>query len=95
MISTPDRQRAVEPVTETVADGGRYIASESTFYRVLREENPQQHRGRSKAPPPTPLNTHCATGPNQVGCWDVTWLPGPAKGILAGNPVSAGHHEVL
>ena len=69
-------------IVPALADEGRYIASESTFYRVLREENQQQHRGRSKAPAPKPLNTHCATGPNQVWCWDVTWLPGPAKGIF-------------
>ena len=37
-------------IVPTLADEGRYIASESTFYRILREENQQQHRGRSKAP---------------------------------------------
>ena len=52
-------------IVPTLADEGRYIASESTFYRILREESQQQHRGRSK-----PLSTHCATGPNQVWCWD-------------------------
>jgi putative transposase len=70
-------------IVPTLADEGRYIASESTFYRVLRQENQQQHRGRSKAPEPKPLNTHCALGPNQVWCWDITWLPGPAKGIFS------------
>ena len=69
-------------IVPALADEGRFIASESTFYRLLRQENQQQHRGRSKAPAPRPLNTHCATGPNQVWCWDVTWLPGPAKGIF-------------
>jgi putative transposase len=69
-------------IVPTLADEGRFIASESTFYRILREENQQQHRGRSKAPTSKPLNTHCATGPNQVWCWDITWLPGPAKGIF-------------
>jgi putative transposase len=69
-------------IVPALADEGCFIASESTFYRILREESQQQHRGRSKAPAPKPLNTHCATGPNQVWCWDVTWLPGPAKGIF-------------
>jgi transposase InsO family protein len=68
-------------IVPALADEGRYIASESSFYRVLREHGQQQHRGRSKAPEPKPLSTHCATGPNQVWCWDITWLPGPAKGI--------------
>ncbi|AKH68411.1 Homeodomain-like domain-containing protein [Marinobacter sp. DSM 26671] len=69
-------------IVPALADEGCFIASESTFYRVLREQSQQQHRGRSKAPTAKPLNTHCATGPNQVWCWDVTWLPGPAKGIF-------------
>ena len=69
-------------IVPALADEGCFIASESTFYRVLREESQQQHRGRSKAPTARPLTTHCATGPNQVWCWDVTWLPGPAKGIF-------------
>lgn len=68
-------------IVPTLADEGRYIASESTFYRILREEGQQQHRGRSRAPQNHPLSTHCATGPNQVWCWDITWLPGPVKGI--------------
>lgn len=68
-------------IVPTLADEGRYIASESTFYRILREEGQQQHRGRSQEPRHRPMSTHCATGPNQVWCWDITWLPGAAKGI--------------
>ena len=68
-------------IVPTLADEGRYIASESTFYRILREEGQQQHRGRSRAPENRPKSTHSATGPNQVWCWDITWLPGPAKGV--------------
>jgi transposase InsO family protein len=68
-------------IVPTLADEGRYIASESTFYRILREEGQQQHRGRARAPEHRPMSTHCATGPNQVWCWDITWLPGPAKGV--------------
>lgn len=59
----------------------RYIASVSSFYRVLRKHNELAHRGRAKTrksrPAPT---THTATAPNQVWSWDCTWLPGPAKG---------------
>src|SRR5699024_11339846 len=60
---------------------GRYVASESTLYRVLRERGQVHHRGRQQAPQrkrrPT---THQANGPNQVWSWDITWLPGPARG---------------
>jgi putative transposase len=69
-------------IVPTLADEGRYIASESTFYRILREEGQQQHRGRSRAPECRPISSHCAAGPNQVWSWDITWLPGPAKGVF-------------
>lgn len=67
-------------IVPALADKMIYLASESTFYRVLREHNQQHHRGRSKAPTKKPLATHCATGPNQVWMWDITWIPGPIKG---------------
>ena len=28
------------------------------------------------------MSTHCASGPNQVWCWDITWLPGPVRGLF-------------
>jgi len=68
-------------IVPRLADNGVYIASESTIYRVLKENDMQHHRGRSKRPQAKPISTHCATGPNQVWMWDITWLPGPAKGI--------------
>lgn len=68
-------------IVPRLADEGVYIASESTFYRVLKDADMQHHRGRSKKPSSKPISTHCATGPNQVWMWDITWLPGPAKGI--------------
>ena len=68
-------------IVPTLADQGKYIASESTFYRVLRDEKMQNHRGRSEAPKrnnqPT---TYSATAPNQVWMWDITYLNGPIKG---------------
>lgn len=68
-------------IVPILADKGIYLASESTFYRVLRNHNMQHHRGRSKSPSSRPISTHRATGPNQVWMWDISWLPGPAKGI--------------
>ncbi len=68
-------------IVPVLADRGVYLASESTFYRILKKHNMQHHRGRSKKPSGKPISTHCATGPNQVWMWDITWLPGPAKGI--------------
>jgi transposase len=68
-------------IVPALADNGIYIASESTYYRVLHEEKLQNARGRSQIKERKAPTTHCATGPNQVWCWDITWLPGPAKGL--------------
>ena len=35
-------------IVPTLADRGEYIASESSFYRVLKEKNLSEHRGRAK-----------------------------------------------
>jgi len=63
-------------IVPRLADEGRYIASESSFYRLLKEEDQLNHRGRDKASErkrrPT---THVATGPNQVWSWDISYLP--------------------
>lgn len=61
----------------------RYIASESSFYRVLRRHGEQCHRGRAKAPARQSKPTsYRADGPRQVWTWDCTWLPGPARGVF-------------
>jgi transposase InsO family protein len=60
----------------------RYVASESTIYRVLRQEQQLAHRARSR-PAATPRpQEHVATRPNQVWSWDITWLPGPVRGTF-------------
>lgn len=68
-------------IVPKLADQGVYLASESTFYRVLREEKMQNHRGRSKKPKRRVPESHLATAPNQVWTWDITWLGGPVKGL--------------
>lgn len=68
-------------IVPALADQGAYIASESSFYRILHEEKQQHHRGRSKRPVRKAISTHVAYGPNQVWCWDITWLPGAVKGL--------------
>ncbi|MFS8981416.1 IS3 family transposase [Cupriavidus necator] len=67
-------------IVPKLADEGLYLASESTFYRVLKTEGQGRRRGRSHKAQPRPLTTHRADGPNQVWCWDITWLPTTVKG---------------
>ena len=61
----------------------RYIASVSSFYRVLRRHGEVAHRGRAKSAVshPRPTTFH-ACAPHQVWSWDCTWLPGPVKGLF-------------
>jgi transposase InsO family protein len=68
-------------IVPALADEGIYLASESTFARVLRAHGQNAHRGRAKAPravrPPT---THIARAPREVWCWDMTYLPANVLG---------------
>ena len=58
-------------IVPMLADEGIYLASESSFHRVLRAAGQHGHRGRAKAPQAKrPSTTHVATAPNQVWCWD-------------------------
>lgn len=68
-------------IVPRLADEGRYVASESSFHRVLRAEGQAQRRGRAKPPETrrTPT-THTASAPGEVWCWDVTWLPSTVGG---------------
>ncbi len=69
-------------IVPKLADQSVYIASESSFYRVLREQNMQNHRGRSKKPERRIPESHLAKAPNQVWTWDITWIKGPVKGMF-------------
>lgn len=67
-------------IVPTLADRGSYIASESSFYRVLKENKMLEHRGKSKRPEqkrPAPL---VARAPNEIYSWDITYLKGPVTG---------------
>ena len=56
-------------IVPMLADEGAYLASESTFSRVLREAGQNAHRGRTKrAHAKRVPQTHVATGPAQVWC---------------------------
>jgi transposase InsO family protein len=70
-------------IVPKLADQGQYLASESSFYRILRADGQQHHRGRTKPPvkrkPPT---SYQATAPCQVWTWDITWMPGPVAGMF-------------
>jgi putative transposase len=68
-VCNESRFASVPPaqVVARLADEVRYIASEASFYRVLRDEGLQHHRGKSAAPKGgKDPDRHFATAPNQV-----------------------------
>jgi len=73
------RDQSPKQIVPTLADRGEYVASESTFYRVLRDEGLQHHRGRSRTPTPRPLGP-VADGPWQLAAWDITYLRSHVRG---------------
>lgn len=94
-LSPQERERVIETansaeyrdlspkqIVPRLADQGTYLASESTLYRVMREEDQMKHRERSRPPTSRRPSEHVATGPNQVWAWDITYLPGPVRGTF-------------
>ena len=71
---------ATSQIIPALADEGKYLASESTVYRILEEEKMNTHRNPSKAPVKRATPTHVAVAPNQVWTWDITWLNAFIKG---------------
>jgi transposase InsO family protein len=67
-------------IVPRLADAGIYIASESTFYRILREEKLLKHRYRFKVQSYHKPKELMAGSPNRVWSWDVTYLPTLIKG---------------
>jgi len=71
-------------IVPKLADQGRYLASGSSFYRILRADGQQHHRGRAKPPPVRrkPPTSYRASAPCEVWTWDITWMPGPVAGMF-------------
>ena len=63
-------------IVPVLADRGKYIASESSFYRVLKAEGMLHHRGKAKARKSTKKPTSYTTKKaNEVWSWDISYLP--------------------
>ncbi|MCU7887167.1 MAG: IS3 family transposase [Candidatus Thiodiazotropha sp. (ex Lucinoma aequizonata)] len=63
--------------------GTTYIASESSFYRILKEADQLHRRGRAQAPRRvSKQEAYKATAPNQVWSWDITFLTTTITGIF-------------
>ena len=92
-LSAAERQNIIDIATSSdycdlpackivpiLADNGQYIASESTFYRILREERLLAHRSRARKATHKKPQPHTAHKANQVWCWDITYCPSNIRG---------------
>ncbi len=72
--------RPPSQIVPALADRGVYLASESSFYRLLRQAHQLAHRGKAKPPTrqrPMPLQ---ANAPNRLWSWDITYLATTIQG---------------
>ena len=80
--SSEFKDKSPNQIVPILAERGEYIASESSFYKVLRERKLLKYRENTKVPEarkkPPELE---ATGPNQVFSWDITYLHSKVKGM--------------
>ena len=70
-------------IVPRLADQGVYLASESTLYRLLHAQDQMGHRRLERAPrKASKPRALVATQPDQVYCWDITYLPAPVRGSI-------------
>jgi putative transposase len=75
------RDRSPKQIVPLLADRTIYLASESTFYRVLHDADLQHHRSRARPAAHRPRE-HVARGPWQVASWDITYLRSHVRGAF-------------
>jgi putative transposase len=81
-VSTSAKYKDSSPweIVAKLADLGRYLASESSFYRVLKEKNMIAHRGKEQPKRHAQPKHLIAVKPNEVWSWDITYLKTSIKG---------------
>lgn len=67
-------------IVPTLLDLGQYIASESTFYRVMKEYTQLKHRAKGTAAQRKKPQVLKAAAANEIYSWDITYLLSPIKG---------------
>lgn len=75
------RDRSPNQIVPVLAERGLYIASERTFFRVLKKFGLLKHRSKAKAPARKKPDEIIATGPNQVWTWDISYFLTTVRGV--------------
>ena len=65
------RDLSPKQIVPRLADEDVYLASESTFYRILHDEDALHHREPSRPRSVARPREHVATGPCEVLSWDI------------------------
>jgi putative transposase len=73
--------KAVAQVYTVLLDEGRYLCSQATMHRLLRERGQSGERRAQAVHPARKKPELLATRPDDVWSWDITKLKGPARGI--------------
>jgi putative transposase len=76
------RDLSPKQIVPLLAEQGEYVASESTFYRVLKELGQNKHRSAAAPATNSKPRELKATAPNQVWSWDITYLKSPLRGVF-------------
>jgi len=81
-VSNSSAYRDLSPwqIVAQLADSGRYLGSESSFYRVLKQNQLLSHRQKSKPRAHSRPKDLLARNPNEVWSWDITYMKGPIRG---------------
>lgn len=76
------RDLSPRQIVPLLADKGVYVASESSFYRVLHERGLMAHREPTRPRSHHRPKERVATKPNQVWSWDITYLRSAVRGVF-------------
>ena len=81
-VSNHSAYRDLSPwqIVAQLADQGRYLGSQSSFYRVLKQNDLVSHRHKSKPPVHRRPKDLLARNPNEVWSWDITYLNSTIRG---------------
>jgi len=81
-VSNSNAYRDLSPwqIVARLADQGRYLGSQSSFYRVLKQNDLLAHRQQSKPHVHHRPRDLTARNPNEVWSWDITYLNSAIRG---------------
>jgi putative transposase len=84
LVTAPEyRDLPPSQIVPRLADQGKYLASESTLYRILRKEKMLAHRGKAQPATNSRPDELVATAPNEVWSWDITYLKMCIRGMFS------------